>query len=358
MSTKKIVAVLIAAGVVSAYFLFTKGESAPEPLSEQVTTTDVERADGESPKQAVVITSAPEIGLRKVEPQEPSDYVLEMIDRIKQEFGDRIHLVAVQVQLKEFRDDLIRGYPAHGEKMFEGIIRGAFPELADQILAAVMKMVAYETWLLASMLDLNDMDLLAQQNTLWGKRLEFFGEDAKEIWSEEMSAEEEHHESVRKVVAMLDTAYDMSMDERLYLIQSAFDESYSQSMSDLVLDSSGVMTRVFFGFESVQKDLKAMQPEQRQEAVDDIRRKVGFAEETIEFMSAQDQKKEARWQNGYAYMKERDAVPQNDLSDEEYNVALQDVREKYFGREAYTIASEEDDLGFFRFERRRQYGNN
>lgn len=310
-----------------------------------------ENADG----SAVVI---PDLRTQKRQAPEPDHYIREMVALIKKEFGQRISAVHVQVGLKAFRDDLIRTYPGQGAAMFEQIIRAAFPELADQILSVIALMDSYEEWLLTVMPDLNEMDLMAQQEMLWEKRLALFGEDAKDIWQRELSPQEERNESVRKTVAMLDTAYDIPIDERLYLLQNTFDENYSQSMSELVYDTSSVLTQVFFRFDSVQKDLAAMNPDQRQETINGIRRQIGYSEQDIELMAEQDQKKEARWQNGYAYMEARRALSEQNLPDQELQAQVAQLREEYFGPEAYTIGKEEDDLGFFRYERPRVYGWN
>ena len=321
----------------------------------QLSTKETPRKKEASAGDTIVI---PDLSTIQREQPEAESYVQQMIQLIKREFGDSIENVAVQVGLKEFRDDLIRSYPGQGAQMFEQIIRAAFPELAEQIFALIEKMGAYEDWLLATMPELNQLDLMAQQNMLWEKRLALFGEDAKAIWQREMSPEEERNESVRQTVAMLNSADDIPMEERLYLLQNAFDENYAQSMSELVYDTSSVMTQVFFRFDSVQRELAGMAPEERQSTINDIRRKIGYSEKQIEFMTDQDQKKEARWQNGYAYMEERQALEQQALSQDEMQGQVAQLREKYFGSEAYTIGKEEDELGFFRYQRPRVYGWN
>ena len=358
---KKVMLMTLGVGlvlVVVGSFISLKQESNPVATQEQnVTAADQVVSQSNTASKEIPI---PDLAIiqRPKETPNADDYVREMIARIKQEFANTIHLVAVQVSLKEFRDDLIRGYPQQGASMFEQILRAAFPELADQILAAIALMDSYDQWLLDAMLDLNQMDLLAQQNALWDKRYELFGDDAKTIWTEELSAEEEREHSVKSTVAMLDQAYDMPIDERLYLLQNAFNENYSQSMSELILDTTSVMTQVFFRFDSVQRELRELPDEERQLQIDEIRRKIGYSEEQIASMAEQDQKKEARWRNGYAYMEARQALEAEALPAEQFSQRLADLRTDHFGDEAYTIGKEEEELGFFRYERPRVYGWN
>jgi len=69
-----------------------------------------------------------------------------------------------------------------------------------------------------------------------------------------------------------------------------------------------------------------------------------------------DERRDARWQNGLAYMDERARVSAtfegNALDDE-----LHALRERYLAGEAPTIEAEERG-GFFRFARPRIYGRN
>ena len=101
-----------------------------------------------------------------------------------------------------------------------------------------------------------------------------------------------------------------------------------------------------------------MTAEQRQEKINDIRRNIGFDEQVVQELAERDLTREARWQNGYAYMEARgvlearygqNAVPENELDL---------LREQYFRHEAPTIKKEETDIGFYRYNRPRVYGRN
>lgn len=116
-------------------------------------------------------------------------------------------------------------------------------------------------------------------------------------------------------------------------------------------------TELFLRLEPVQAHLAAMPVEERRAALADIRRRMGYSEEMIAREAANDMQRDARWENGYAYMQARAELFSRNAQGEALEAELHALREQYFGREASTIAREED-AGFFRFQRRRVYGRN
>lgn len=116
-------------------------------------------------------------------------------------------------------------------------------------------------------------------------------------------------------------------------------------------------TEVFLRLEPVQARLAAMPAEERRAALADIRRRMGYSEEEIARKAADDAHRDARWENGHAYMKARAELLSRHAQGEALEAELRALREQHFGHEAPTIAREED-AGFFRFQRRRVYGRN
>jgi len=309
----------------------------------------------------VTIPKLSHVSLPKPEPIARADeefeaLKLDLIEKMRQQYRGMIENIAVQVSLKEFLDDLMKTYPVKGKELFEAIIRGAFPEIAENILRAVDTMVLYEDWLLENVLTLNDMPPLEYNGELWKKRRELFGEDANKIWSSEITAQEERREVLQKTVAMLDQSHDTTMYERIYILQTSYEEQYSETIENVVFDSKGVLAQTLFGFDAVQNELSAMSNEQRQTEIDTIRRTIGFDEAQIEYLAEQDQVKDKRWLNGFSYMEAREVLLEG-LSGEELDTALTELREKHFKHEAPTIAREERDE-FFRYTRPRIYGRN
>jgi len=282
--------------------------------------------------------------------------VIEFVAELRAEFGEQIKSIALQVSLIELLNDLIVTYPERGKALFERIIRTAFPELADNILKAVATMGLYDMWLLDIMPELNKMGLIEQESILWSKRYELFSNEAAEIWTEQWTPEQEREASVQKTLSLLDTAYDTPLNERLYLLQSSFEESYGNTIEGYVFDAKSVMSQAFLHFDSVQQDLSAMPQEERQTKIAGIRRELGFPEDRIAILSERDLKRELDWKNGYAYM-EKKAQAEQSFAGEALEAELDGLRERYFSYRAATIKKEEG-REFFRYARPRVYGQN
>ncbi|NPC76752.1 hypothetical protein HPC49_00590 [Pyxidicoccus fallax] len=116
-------------------------------------------------------------------------------------------------------------------------------------------------------------------------------------------------------------------------------------------------TELFLRLEPVQARLAAMPVDERRAALAGIRRRMGYSEEMIARKAAEDVYRDARWENGHAYMKARAELFSRLEQGEALEAELRSLRERYFGHEAPTIAREED-AGFFRFQRRRVLGRN
>jgi hypothetical protein len=122
------------------------------------------------------------------------------------------------------------------------------------------------------------------------------------------------------------------------------------------LDHPGMLTEAFLRTDAVQRELAALSEAERAGELAHIRRELGYGEEEIARMEQVDAWRESRWQNGLAYMQERERITatfEGEALDEE----LRALRDEYFGPEAPTIEAEERD-GFFRFQRKRVYGRN
>jgi hypothetical protein len=129
-----------------------------------------------------------------------------------------------------------------------------------------------------------------------------------------------------------------------------------QRTPDAPLDHPGMLTEAFLRADAVQSELAALSPAARARELAHIRRTLGFAEEEIARMEQIDAWRESRWQNGLAYMAERERIS-GSFEGEALDDELGALRAEYFGHEAPTIEAEERD-GFYRFQRPRVYGRN
>lgn len=282
-------------------------------------------------------------------------FINQMIKALIERHQHEIHLVRVQVTLQDFRDFVREEFPQNGDTLFNTIIQQAFPKYASDILAIISKLDQYDTWYANNLLDLNDLDPLTKDGTLWQKRHDIFGDLAEEIWYKELQSQESKRQTVQQTIATLNDASDISMQERLYILKNTLDELYSEEQTNFTMNK-GLISNVYFQLESVQNDLAQLSPSERQSAIDASRKQLGFSESDIKLLAQEDQIKEQRWQNGHQYMSARDQLSQVYKGDE-LTSKLQDLREQYFKNAAPTIKAEEDS-GFFRFNRPRLYGSN
>jgi hypothetical protein len=284
--------------------------------------------------------------------QEWADFAAWAADSLRTQFGGTISETVNQLSLLELRQFLKENFPEDWDTKLDDLLRRAFPDDADQILAIFRKMDRYDEWL-----DDRKFDLAAMQNeeirdALWEKREEIFGEEAaQEIWA---SNSESRH--LRDLMEILEEADDIPLDDRIQLFRSAVAESDPGGADPLLQDRNHVMASAFLNMESVQDELRQMGPDERAETLRHIRQSMGIDEEAIEELEKVDEERERRWQNGLRYMDERDDLAR-DYDGAALDEELRFLRERYFGDEAKTIEAEEAS-GFFRYRRERIYGRN
>lgn len=352
MKTRIIFASAFVAASFVAYLVFSTEHDTPV-VAEAVSEMDtVARLEGpvSKPAQSKVV--------RKAELLPVDQLVEELSLKMRAQFEGTIDDILVQVSLKDLRLGLEADFPGQGSQMFEQIVRKAFPELADEILLALANMDLYDEWLVDSYLDLNEMDAISKENTIWNKRNALFGEeDARRIWNEEVAQDIQRERNVKTVMNELNTAYDMPIEDRVYTMQVAMQENYGATAEGLVMGTSAVTTQLVFRLDSVQKELAAMEPEARQETINKMRLQLGFPEERIGALAEQDRVSNEMWETGHAYMAERQALIASYQGDD-LETELDLLRLKHFDdRHAYSIKQEEA-LGMMRYERPRVYGLN
>ncbi len=275
---------------------------------------------------------------------------------LKKYYSDTINHKSTQAILLKVKDYVMSLFPEDGTKRFYRILKMAFPDLADEIMITLNKLEEYNRWLKENQIRLSEMNELERKGTIWEKRQALFGAEAEEIWSDEVFAYEERQQDMKETIRLLNESYDTTIEEKLDIYIEALNETYENTPEAYFLENRGLLSKVFFGIESVQKELTEMPTDQRQMEINDIRREMGFTQPQIEEHEKLDIYRNKRWETGLNYMKERDALASR-YSGADLEEKLKPLREKYFKHEAITIEREEND-GFFRYERPRVYGRN
>ncbi len=287
--------------------------------------------------------------------QSVESYINGMALELLEKYGQTIQDRRTQARLLEVRDQVMGLYPLEGEFIFTRILALAFPDHVNQILETIELMADYEKWLEENQLALSEMPFLEREGAIWHKRRQMFGEDAELIWAEEKQAWAQKQQKIQQVIMSLDQSETNSLNETLFQLQSALNDTYGNGVERLAMDNA-VVAQVYFGFESVQSKLRQMSSDQRQQHINQLRKQLGYSDEQIQRLETRDQKRNQRWDNGLAYMAERNALTTR-LSGPELERELEQLRLRYFQHEAKTISLEEKD-GFFRYERPRLYGRN
>lgn len=167
---------------------------------------------------------------------------------------------------------------------------------------------------------------------------------------------EAREQALRDAILRIGDDDSVSLDARLARYQQAVEAARGGAPRSAVFENPSMLAEAFLRMEGVQRELAAQSPAARAEELARIRRALGFDEAQIARLQELDERREARWQNGLAYMEERERVTatfEGDALAEE----LAHLRARHFEEEAPTIEREEQG-GFFRFERPRVYGRN
>ena len=283
-----------------------------------------------------------------------------LVEQLKRNYSEHINNLAVQASLLEIKKQLLSMDPVNGATIFELAIKEAFPEHAKSILIIIAGMEIYEDWLSTNQQTLNELAPLEKNGTLWNKRHKIFGKNADLIWAHEREALMKKQVQIQDTIHRLDKATDISLNEKLYQLRDSIDEAYSGTLEGLTSNAS-VISQVFFGLDSVQKELKVQSDKERQNTINNIRKQLGYSADQIAIQQTHDEDHNARWKVGNSYMVERDKLTEglneSQSKDPQLLKQIQLLRKKYFKNAAETIKKEEEG-GFMRFKRPRIYGRN
>jgi len=181
--------------------------------------------------------------------------------------------------------------------------------------------------------------------------------DEERFLSDLARASEAEEQALRDSVLRVGEDDSLTLDARLLRYREAVQAARAEAPgSGDTFEHPGMLAEVFLRMESVQRELAALSPAARSRELAHIRRELGYGEEEIARMEHVDERREARWQNGLAYMQERARIEAS-FEGDALQGELRALREEYFADEAPTIEAEERD-GFFRFQRPRVYGRN
>jgi hypothetical protein len=282
----------------------------------------------------------------------PSE-LAELVAYLRARFGKHIASAYVQIQMLE---KLMRHFqakdPAGWEAALLAAIRAAFPERYAELAANLRHRLDYEAWLSRNKDRLAHLGERERREALWEERTRLFGEQAAgEIWASERKGQ-----AVTDALAAIDARPDATVGDRLAQYRESLLETHQEHAETFLQNHRQEALSRFLALDSVQRELSSLSPAERAAALRDVRRGLGLDDAALERWDALDLERDRRWEVGRRYMAERAQLARQHAG-EALEAHLQELRARYFGAEAATIAEEEEG-GFFRFDRPRRYGLN
>ncbi|AGC47704.1 hypothetical protein MYSTI_06431 [Myxococcus stipitatus DSM 14675] len=342
-----VVALLVAVGVLR----FTRAEApGPDASAPVIAGASAPAPSGVAPVTPTGAVSAPVPAV--VAPA--SDAELEELAAVLRErYGAKLDEPYVQMR---FVEELMRFFqqrsPDRWREELLAFVKEHFPERYDALEAMLRNRVDYEKWVRDNDSYLRGLSDAERRAATWDARNRLFGkETAERIWAAELK-----NQALADSLRSLDARDDLSLEKKLSTFKKRIQEVHGEKADAYLARHQQEVMNHFLDLSSVQTELGGMTPQARSQSLRSMRRELGLDEEALKRWDTLDQSRDARWDTGAKYMAERQTLAK-ELSGEALEARLAEVRARYFGGEADTIAQEEAS-GFYRFERPRQWGRN
>jgi hypothetical protein len=274
----------------------------------------------------------------------------EVFSYLKDQYGKGLNSPKVQVQaIEEIQQLLKTQYPQNYQEKMGEAIRLVFPDNIEGLMKMSSKVARYDMWLKGTWATLLTKGKQEREGIIRGKRSEIFGPDAEKIWPDNFKAE-----TISQVLKGLNRVKGASLKEKLAFLHDTIQQEYASDADAYIKDHQQDLLEGFFKLEGVQSDLKGMQPQERRQNLRAIRQAFGMDESTLAHWDTLEKIRDERWEKGKLYMRDRQQV-MDSVPKELREIVLNELRQKYFGNEATTVAGEEI-AGYFRFKVKRLYG--
>ncbi len=276
----------------------------------------------------------------------------EVISHLKDRYGKGLNSPMVQVQVIEQIQQLLETqYPQNYQEKMGEAIKLVFPDNTEGLMRMWSKVARYDLWLKGAWATLLTKGAKEREGIIRGKRSEIYGPDADKIWPDNLKAE-----TISQVLKGLNKVKGASLKEKLAFLNDSIHQEYVSDADGYIKDHQQDLINRFFKLESVQSDLKKMQPQERRQNLRAIRQGFGMDEGTLAHWDKLEKVRDERWEKGVLYMRDRQQV-MDSVPVELREIVLHELRQKYFGNDATTVSGEEK-AGYFRFKVKRLYGLN
>lgn len=262
---------------------------------------------------------------------------------IREKWGKNIHRGYIQIKMIE---DLMRlcqkEQPNDWVACVNELAGAAFPKLANKLFDQLSSLVKYNDWLTRNKDRLDKMSRADRQKALAEARTSLFGdENAKDIFAAEIKAT-----TMQNALEEIRDAKGKDINAKLSYFKNVLNETYGAEAKAYLERHQQEITNSLL--QSVQADLKGMSATQQRHALRTVRSEMGMDNAALERWETLDRERETRWTQGKTYLAERQKVAGD-------AAALNELRKKYFGGEAETIAQEETE-GYYRYSGEQRIG--
>jgi hypothetical protein len=276
-----------------------------------------------------------------------------LVAQLRSRYGPQIQHPYVQLKMLE---RLIRHFRAQSPDRWQeallDLLRVAFPDRYAELAANLQRWLDYERWMDEQRTVLQGLGGKERRAAIWEARERIFGKEAAEtIWASELKSQ-----AATDALQAAGALEGASLSERLARYREGLEDVYQEHTEAYLERHRQEVLDRFLDLDSVQRDLSSLTPEERARSLREIRQGLGLSEEALQRWDALDRERDTRWDAGARYMQEREALAKQ-YSGDALEERLREVRTRYFGAEAETIATEEQS-GFFRFSRPRRWGRN
>jgi len=276
-----------------------------------------------------------------------------LVAQLRFRYGAHIEHPYVQLKMLERLIPYFRAQsPEHWRELLLDLLRAAFPDRYAELAANLQHWLDYERWMDEQRTTLQGLDDEKRRAAIREARERIFGKEAAaNIWASELK-----NQAAADALRTADALQGATVSERLERYKEGLEDVYQEQTEPYLERHRQEALDRFLDLDSVQKDLSALAPEDRERSLREIRQGLGLSEEALQRWDTLDRERDARWDAGARYMQEREALAKQ-LSGDALEERLQELRARYFGAEAGSIAAEEQS-GFFRFSRPRRWGRN
>lgn len=272
------------------------------------------------------------------------------VRELREKFAGVIHIKHAQIKLiEQVMAYLQRLYPDDWQDRVYAYLRTLFPDLAGALYEKFQQLVRFNDWLRDNRNTLMQMPAASRRQALWDARREAFGEDAEQIFAGVV-----RNERLQDALAGLESAENLRFDEKLSVFMDAVHEIHGANAGHFIQNRQTELMNRFVEVPTVQADLRAMPAEERSMALRQMRSAMGLDEAALSRWDQLDRQRDQSWDSGQRYLAERRRI-ESEYEGEARDEQMQALRQREFGEEADIIRNEEE-AGFYRYDRERRYG--